>query len=75
MSDRADLAIRCIGGRRTLLTRAVNRYLRSFHAAARNDPVLTARFMRVAGLLDPPRALLHPATVARVLPRTLRAGS
>ena len=71
----ADLAISCIDGRRTLLTRAVNRYLRRVHAAARNDPVLAAGFMRVAGLLDPPRALLHPATVARVLRRTLRVGS
>lgn len=63
----ADLAVDGIEGRRPLKTRAANNYLRRLHAAAVDDPVLAQRFMRVAGLLDPPRALLRPATVARVM--------
>jgi 2-polyprenyl-6-methoxyphenol hydroxylase-like FAD-dependent oxidoreductase len=63
----ADLAVRAVEGRRGLRTRLVNRYLARLHAAAAQDPWLTARLLRVVGLVDPPTRLLHPTTVAHVL--------
>lgn len=68
----ADLAIPSVPGRRTLATRLQQSYLRSYHAAARRDPRLTARFWRVAGLVDPPTALVRPAALARVAGGRLR---
>ncbi|QBI20064.1 FAD-dependent oxidoreductase [Egibacter rhizosphaerae] len=70
----ADLAVRAVEGRRGVPARAINRYLASLHAAAAHEPELAARFVRVAGLVDPPSRLLHPTTVARVLrARVLRS--
>jgi hypothetical protein len=46
----------------------VNRY----QTAAENDIVLTERFFRVAGLLEPPTRLLGPSTMLRVLAGNLR---
>jgi 2-polyprenyl-6-methoxyphenol hydroxylase-like FAD-dependent oxidoreductase len=63
----ADLAVRAVDGRRRLATRAANRYLEAMQAAATHDPELTARLVRVVGLVDPPSRLLHPTTVARVV--------
>ena len=68
----ADLAMPSVPGRRTLATRLQQSYVRSFHAAARHDPHLTARFWRVAGLVDPPTALVRPAALARVARGRLR---
>jgi 2-polyprenyl-6-methoxyphenol hydroxylase-like FAD-dependent oxidoreductase len=74
MATGADLAVRAVQAPRDLPTRLANRYLARLHAAAAHDPALAARFLRVAGLIDPPTRLLHPATVARVLGGTLRPG-
>jgi 2-polyprenyl-6-methoxyphenol hydroxylase-like FAD-dependent oxidoreductase len=68
----ADLAVDAIDGERPWLLRMLNRYVRALHAAGVDDPVLAARFARVAGLLDRPRSLLHPAAVTRVLGGMLR---
>ena len=68
----ADLAIPSVPGRRTLATRLRQAYLRSFQAAACRDPRLTARFWRVAGLVDPPAELVRPAALARVARGRLR---
>jgi hypothetical protein len=68
----ADLAVRGIKARRSVQTRVLNRYIARFHAAAAHDPALTALFVRVAGLLDPPTRLLRPTTVARVLRGSLQ---
>ena len=46
----------------------MNRY----QTAAENDIVLTERFFRVAGLLEPPTRLLGPSTMLRVLAGNLR---
>lgn len=44
----------------------INAYVDRFQAAAEHDIVLTERFFRVAGLLEPPARLLRPSTVLRV---------
>ncbi len=62
-----DFAFPQVEGRRTLRVRMGNAYLARLHVAARSDAVLTERFLRVAGLVDPPQALMAPATALRVL--------
>jgi hypothetical protein len=69
----ADLAVPAVDGRRDLRTRAVNRYLARLHAAAAYDAELTARLIRVSGLVDSPGRLLQPTTIARVLRANRRA--
>jgi hypothetical protein len=50
----------------------INAYVNRYQAAAENDIVLTERFFRVAGLLEPPTRLLRPSIVRRVLAGQLR---
>jgi 2-polyprenyl-6-methoxyphenol hydroxylase-like FAD-dependent oxidoreductase len=69
----ADLAYPGVEGKRTLRTRVVNAYLPKLQAAAAHDPKLSAAFIRAAGLIDPPQALLRPDILARALrPRPAR---
>ncbi len=68
-----DLAVHAIEGRRDLMTRVRNGYLARLHAAASRDPALTDRFLRVAGLVDPPSTLLRPSALGRVLTHRLRS--
>jgi len=41
-------------------------YLRSLQLAAAEDSALAAAFIRVASLVDPPPALLHPSVMTAV---------
>ena len=41
--------------------------MRRLQARAVRDPELSLAFVRVTGLIDPPEALLRPATALRVL--------
>jgi hypothetical protein len=61
-----------VPGPRPLPVRMINAYVNRYQAAAENDIVLTERFVRVAGLLEPPTRLLRPSTVRRVLVGQLR---
>ncbi|OHV41056.1 MULTISPECIES: FAD-dependent oxidoreductase [Pseudofrankia] len=70
-----DLAFPAVDGDRTPKVRLINAYLPRFHAAAERDPGLATAFLRVAGLLDWPEALLRPDRVARVLTQPRRRPS
>jgi hypothetical protein len=78
MATGGDLAFPAVVGQRSLQMRLLNGYLAKLHAGAEHDPQLGRAFLRVAGLLDPPQALLAPGVVARVLraslPRSRPAG-
>ncbi len=63
----ADLAAPGVEGPRTARRRIIGAYVTRFQAAAAQDPALARAFVRVTGLVDPPAALLRPATVPRVL--------
>jgi hypothetical protein len=63
----ADLRLPAVRGRRTLKTRAVNRYLHHYFRAAQYDDALGLAFLRVLNLLAPPTSLLSPPRLMRVL--------
>lgn len=63
----ADLGYEGVEGRRTAKIRMINAYIARLQRAAVHDASLTNAFMRVAGLIDEPTALLHPGKVLRVL--------
>lgn len=70
MSAGADLGFPEVVGRRTRKVRLANAYIPRLQAAAAHDGALSAAFLRTAGLIDPPQALMRP----RVLARVFRAG-
>jgi 2-polyprenyl-6-methoxyphenol hydroxylase-like FAD-dependent oxidoreductase len=63
----ADLGFPAVEGKRNIATRLGNSYITKLQHKATEDPALSRAFLRVAGLVDPPQALLHPAIMARVL--------
>ncbi|MFD1147837.1 FAD-dependent oxidoreductase [Saccharothrix hoggarensis] len=67
MAASADLAFPGVQGRRTLKTWMGNAYVPRVQAAAVYDEELTEAFLRAAGLVDPPQALMRPSIVKRVL--------
>jgi 2-polyprenyl-6-methoxyphenol hydroxylase-like FAD-dependent oxidoreductase len=67
MSAGGDLAFPGVQGHRTAKTRLANAYLARLHAAAADDAHLASAFVRVAGLVAPPRSLLGPRVALRVL--------
>ena len=71
MSTTADLNHPGVQGRRTLRTRLVNAYVHRVHVAAHVDPTVARTFMRVANLVEPPKTLLRPTMMARVLRRNV----
>jgi 2-polyprenyl-6-methoxyphenol hydroxylase-like FAD-dependent oxidoreductase len=66
MSVSGDLGYPEVEGDRTMKVRIGNAYIGKLHAAATIDGELTRRFMRVAGLVDPPTAIMKPGTMLRV---------
>ena len=72
MATGGDLAFPKVVGQRTVQMRLLNGYLAKLLAGAAHDPRLGRAFLRVAGLVDPPQALLAPGVAARVLRADLR---
>ena len=75
MATGGDLAFPKVAGQRTMQMRVLNGYLAKLFAGAAHDPRLGRAFLRVAGLVDPPQALLAPGVAARVLRAGLRRPS
>ncbi|MEU9829800.1 NAD(P)/FAD-dependent oxidoreductase [Micromonospora chersina] len=67
MSTTGDLDFPGVTGRRSLRVRAYNAYLGRVQYATTKDPVVTEAYMRVTGLIDPPRTLWKPRLMAKVL--------
>ena len=63
----ADLGFPGVQGQRTVATRLGNAYISRLQRKASRDPHLSRTFLRVAGLVDSPAALLRPDVVARTL--------
>lgn len=66
MAVGGDLGFPGIEGRRTLKVRMGNFYIPRLQSAAVKDGALSDAFLRAAGLVDPPEALMRPAVISRV---------
>jgi 2-polyprenyl-6-methoxyphenol hydroxylase-like FAD-dependent oxidoreductase len=66
-SASGDLAFAEVEGKRTAKVRMGNAYMAKLQSAATRDGSITRTFMRVAGLVDPPQALMSPGMVLKVL--------
>ena len=67
MSAGADLGFPAVQGRRDFKSRMGNVYIPRLQAAAVGDGALSRAFLRTAGLVDPPQALMRPGIIRRVL--------
>jgi len=67
ISAGGDLSFPQVAGARTAKVKVGNAYMARLQAAATRDGSVTRTFMRVAGLVDPPQALMTPGMVFRVL--------
>lgn len=72
LATAGDLAHPGTEGERTFAVRFVNAYLDRLRPAASEDPVLARAFLRVAGLVDAPPAIMRPRVMVRVLASMLR---
>ncbi len=71
----ADLAFPGVEGPRTLKVKLGNAYIGKLHTAAQQDGRFTKAFFRVAGLVDPPQALMRPSLIFGVLRTARRAAA
>jgi 2-polyprenyl-6-methoxyphenol hydroxylase-like FAD-dependent oxidoreductase len=62
-----DLALPEVQGRPSLSMRLTNAYTDRVLRAAEVDAVVSRDFLRVVGMLAPPKQLMHPAFLARVV--------
>lgn len=67
MAAGGDLAWPGVEGHRTPITRMMNAYMARLMAGMLSDSRITEVFMRVAGLVDQPQALIRPPVVYRVM--------
>lgn len=72
MTHTVDLSYPEVPGRRTLKVRIGQAYLARVQAAATHDGTITAAYMRAAGMVDPPSALMRPAFMLKVLRKSWR---
>jgi len=71
MTHTVDLSFPEVPGRRTLKVRIGQAYLKRVQAAATRDGSVTAAYMRAAGMVDPPDALMRPGFMLKVLLKSL----
>lgn len=67
MAVSGDLAYPEVEGPRPLKVRFGNAFMAKVQAAMTRDGAVTGAFMRVAGMVDPPTALMKPGIMLRVL--------
>jgi 2-polyprenyl-6-methoxyphenol hydroxylase-like FAD-dependent oxidoreductase len=67
MAAGGDLGFPGVQGKRTLKVRMGNSYIPMLQSAAARDARLSDAFLRAAGLVDPPQALMRPGVITRVL--------
>ncbi|WP_033774791.1 FAD-dependent oxidoreductase [Salinispora pacifica] len=67
ISAGGDLGYPEVTGERTTQIRVMNAYMGRLQRAAVHDGQITRTFMRVAGLVEPPQALMRPGMLLRVL--------
>lgn len=72
ISAGGDLGFPEVEGKRSLSARMGNAYMNRLQAAAVHDGEVTRTFMRVAGLVESPKALMRPGMLLRVLGRSGR---
>jgi 2-polyprenyl-6-methoxyphenol hydroxylase-like FAD-dependent oxidoreductase len=66
MAAGSDLGFPEVQGRRTLKARIGNFYIPRLLAASTTDAKLSRAFLRTAGLVDPPQALMRAGVISRV---------
>jgi 2-polyprenyl-6-methoxyphenol hydroxylase-like FAD-dependent oxidoreductase len=66
ISAGGDTAFPEVAAPRPLMVRMMNSYMAKLQAAATLDSTITKTFMRVAGLVEPPTALMRPGMMFRV---------
>lgn len=71
MTNTVDLSFPGVEGERTLKIRMGQAYLARVQEAATRDGKVTAAYMRAAGLVDRPEALMRPSLILRVLWKSL----
>ncbi|HET6211147.1 MAG TPA: hypothetical protein VFD94_12225, partial [Jatrophihabitans sp.] len=74
MAAGGDLGFPGVQGKRTLKVRMGNSYIPMLQSAAVKDARLSDAFLRAAGLVDPPQALMRPGVISRVLRHAGRRG-
>jgi 2-polyprenyl-6-methoxyphenol hydroxylase-like FAD-dependent oxidoreductase len=67
MTTTVDLSFPGVEGVRTWQVKLQHAYMKRLQIAATRDGSITAAFMRSAGLMDPPEALMRPGLVLKVL--------
>ena len=67
ISTSGDLDFPGVVGARPLKVRMGNTYMSRLQYAATKDAAITDAFMRVAGLMDPPTALMRPRLLNKIL--------
>jgi 2-polyprenyl-6-methoxyphenol hydroxylase-like FAD-dependent oxidoreductase len=67
MTQTVDLSFPSVPGPRTAKVRMGQTYLGMVQTAATHDGNVTAAYMRAAGMVDPPTALMRPSMVMRVM--------
>ncbi|MFV2194664.1 FAD-dependent oxidoreductase [Nocardiopsis sp. LOL_012] len=72
MTNTVDLSFPGVTGQRTLKVRIAQIYLTLVQIAATRDEKVTTAYMRAAGMVDRPGALMRPAMALRVLRGALR---
>jgi 2-polyprenyl-6-methoxyphenol hydroxylase-like FAD-dependent oxidoreductase len=71
MTETVDLGFPGVEGHRTLKIRMAQIYLRLVQTVATRDAKVTTAYMRTAGMLDRPEALMKPRIALRVLAKSL----